>query len=294
MEGLDMNECKHRAGQGSASNPINAEAHALTLAVEVASAWHRGGGSDRPEIPLGIVATIAAAGLLVDRTADVAEGMKSASPDGFVDIARSLWAVTFSRHPALAMSVYPLLGWLFADAHEAPLKQIKATADAALRAGLLELTVTERRFDCDVLGPLVGALRSRTATKVNAQMYTPGDIACALTAVALDDLEPGQSFCDDAVGTGGLFRAAVCVVRSRGLDPADMSWFGADVDDLAIAAAAVNGLIWGLGPRVYLYVGDILTHPRWADEACARQATFLEEVKSLNKGIKVLDFLKTL
>ncbi|MFC5094354.1 N-6 DNA methylase [Amycolatopsis plumensis] len=245
-------------------------------------------------MPLGVPATIAAAGLLVDRTADVAAGMKSASPESFIDIARSVWAVTFSRRPDVAMSVYPLLGWLFADADGASVRQIKATADAALRAGLLEVTTTERRFDCDVFGALLGALRSRTATKVNAQMYTPGDIACALAAVALDDLEPGRSFCDDAVGTGGLFRAAVCLIRSRGLDPADMSWFGADVDDLAIAAAAVNGLIWGLGPRVYLYVGDILVHPHWSDEARARRARFLEEVDSLNNGIKVLDFLKSL
>ncbi|MGW3993232.1 N-6 DNA methylase [Amycolatopsis sp. NPDC004772] len=202
--------------------------------------------------------------------------------------------MTFSRRPDLAESVYLLLGWLFADNDQALRQRIKATADAALRAGQLDLTATERRFDCDVLGPLLGALRSRTAAKVNAQMYTPGDIACALTAVALDDLEPGRSFCDDAVGTGGLLRAAAAVVRSRGLDPADMVWFGADVDDLAIAAAAVNSMIWGLGPRVFLYVGDVLAHPHWADEARLRRARFLEELDSLNNGVKLLDFIKKL
>src|SRR5690348_13213352 len=220
-----MAKRKHRSGKTSASNPINAEAHALTLAVEVASAWHREGGSDRPEVPLGIVATIAAAGLLIGRADDVAEGMISASPEGFVDIARTVWAVTLRRRPDLAQSVYPLLEWLFGDNDQLLRQRIKATADAALRAGQLKLTATDRRFDCDVLGPLLGALRSRTATKVNAQMYTPGDIACTLTVVALDDLKAGQSFCDDAIGTGGLWRAAAYVVRNRGLDPADMSWF---------------------------------------------------------------------
>jgi len=289
-----MNDHRHRSGKASAGNPINAEAHALTLAVEVASAWHRSGGSDRPEVPLGIVATIAAAGLLAGRADDMATGMLSASPEDFVDIARTVWAATSSRRPDLAPSVYPLLGWLFADNDQALQQRIKDAADAALRAGQLELTATERRFDCDVLGPLLGALRSRTATKVNAQMYTPGDIACALTAVALGDLKPGQSFCDVAVGTGGLFRAAACVVRNRGLDPADMSWFGADVDELAIAAAAVNGLIWGLGPNVFLYAGDVLARPHWADEACLGRARFLEEVNRLNSGVKLLDFLKKL
>ncbi|WP_410597910.1 N-6 DNA methylase [Amycolatopsis sp. lyj-23] len=287
-----MNDRKHRADQGSANTPINAEAHALTLAVEVASAWHRGGGADQSEVPLGIVATIAAAGLLVGRADDVAAGMLSAAPDGFVDIARSVWAVTLSRRPDLAQSVYPLLGWLFAANDQE--RRIKATADAALRIGQLKLTATERRFDCDVLGPVLGALRSRTATKVNAQMYTPGDIACALTAVALDDLKPGQSFCDVAVGTGGLFRAAACVVRSRGLNLADMSWFGADVDELAIAAAAVNSLIWSLGSKVFFYAGDVLAHPHWAEEACSRRARFLEEVDGLSSGLKALDFLRRL
>lgn len=289
-----MNNNSHRSGKASAGNPINAEAHALTLAVEVASAWHRDGGSDRPEVPLGIVATIAAAGLLIGRADDVVAGMNSASPDGFVDIARTVWATTFKHRPDLAQSVYPLLEWLFADNSQKLRQRIKATADAALRASQLELTASDRRFDCDVLGPVLGALRSRTAAKVNAQMYTPGDIACALTAVALDDLKPGQSFCDVAVGTGGLLRAAACVVRSRGLHPADMSWFGADVDELAIAAAAVNSLIWGLGPKVFLYAGDILAHPHWVDEARLRRARFLEEVNSLNNGVKLLDFLKKL
>jgi hypothetical protein len=284
-----MNNAKHRCG-GEPSRPINAEAHALTVAVEVASAWHKGGGPDRPEVPLGVVATIAIAGLLVDG----ADGMLSASPAGFIDIARQVWGVAVTRRPDLALWACPLLGWLFAETDEPLRQRIKHTADAALRAGQLDLTATERRFDCDLLGPVLGALRSRTATKVNAQMYTPGDIATALTAVALGDLKAGQSFSDETVGTGGLFRAAASVIRDRGFDPADMLWFGADVDELAIAATAINGFLWGLGPRVLLYVGDVLAHPHWADEACRSRAQFLRDVGSLNDQIKLLDFLKKL
>jgi type I restriction-modification system DNA methylase subunit len=202
--------------------------------------------------------------------------------------------VTVTRRPDLALWVAPLLRWLFAEPNEPLQQRIKQTAEAALRAGQLDLTATERRFDCDLLGPVLGALRSRTATKVNAQMYTPGDIACALTALALGDIEAGQSFTDETVGTGGLFRAAAHVIRSRGLDPADMLWFGADVDALAIAATAVNGLLWGLGPRMVLHVGDVLAHPHWADEARHNLAQFLHEVGSLNDQVKLLNFLKKL
>ncbi|HWD81434.1 MAG TPA: N-6 DNA methylase, partial [Kribbella sp.] len=193
-----------------------------------------------------------------------------------------------------AQWVYPLLDWLFADIGARGRERVKRTADAALNAGQLELTTTERRFDCDLLGPVLGALRSRTAAKVNAQMYTPGDIASALTAVTLGDLKPGQTFCDDTVGTGGLFRVAAQVIRSRGVDPADMLWFGADVDELAVAATAVNGLIWGLGPRVVLHVGEVLADPDWADRAYRRRALFLNQIESLNAGLAALEFLKRL
>jgi hypothetical protein len=285
---------KHRPSGAAASGPINAEAHALKIAVEVASVWHKDGGPERTEVPTGVVATIAAAGLLIDGPDRLAQGMLTASPAGFVDIARRIWAVTLSRRPDLTPWVHPLLGWLFADLGEPDSQRIKRTVDAALQAGQLELTVTDRRFDCDLFGPVLGALRSRTAMKVNAQMYTPGDVACALTALALDDLKAGQSFCDDTVGTGGLFRVAARIVRDRGLDPADMLWFGADTDELAVAAAAVNSLLWGLGSGVILYVGDVLAHPHWPDDARRGRAKFLKQVASLNDGMKLLDFLKRL
>ncbi|WIV61881.1 N-6 DNA methylase [Amycolatopsis nalaikhensis] len=289
-----MSERNHGGVGSSGNTPINAEVHALKIAVEVASAWYKGRGIDGPEVALGTVATIATAGLLVDRPERLAAGMKSATPEGFVDIARQVWAATIMRRPDVAQWVHPLLYWLFTDIGARGREQVKRTADAALNAGQLELTATERRFDCDLLGPVLGALRSRTETRVNAQMYTPGDIASALIAVTLGDLKPGQTFCDDTVGTGGLFRVAAQVVRSRGVDPADMLWFGADVDELAVAATAVNGLIWGLGPRVFLHVGEILADPNWADKASRRRAVFLGQIERLNAGMAALDFLKNL
>ncbi|WP_410633853.1 N-6 DNA methylase [Amycolatopsis sp. cmx-4-83] len=265
----------------------------MKVAVQVATAWHKGGGPDQAEVPLGIVATIALAGL-VEGAGGPAEKVRSASPAGFIDDARRIWGTSLARRPDLALWVRPLLGWLFAELSEPARQRIKHVADAALEAGQLDLTATERRFDCDLLGPLLGALRSRNAMKVNAQMYTPGDVARALTAVARGDLKAGQSFCDDTVGTGGIFRTAATIVCNRGLDPAEMLWFGADVDELAVACAAVNSLLWGLGPRVVLYVGDVLAHPNWPDEALRRRATFLEQIDSLKPGIQALAFLRRL
>jgi len=279
-----MSRGKHQEGKTGAGEPINAEVHALKIAVDVARAWHRDGGPDRPEVPLGVVATVAVAGLgssfEVDR-----------SQVEFVRFARRVWAQIFSHRPDLVRPIAPMMGWLV-DGGDGLGDRITSVADAAVGAGLLRLVATERRFDADLLGPVLGALRSPSSTRINAQMYTPGDIACALTAVVLDDIRPDQTFCDDTVGTGGLFRAAAQVIRGRGLDPADMTWCGADIDTLAIAATAVNSLIWQLGSRIVLYVGDPIANADWPAEAAQQRAVLIDLAGKLQAAATALDFVR--
>lgn len=289
-----MKDRKHRAGKTSANQPIDAEAHALKIAFTVAAAWRKRGSRRGAEVPLGVVATIAAAGLLVDRPDHLARVLLSASPEDFLEIARQVWAETVARRPDLTQWAYLLLDWLFTAPDERMRRRIKRTADAALRAGQLELTTGKCRFDCDLLGPVLGALRSRSALKADPRMYAPSVATWTLAAVGLRDLKPGRSFRDDAAGTGGLFRASAQVLRCQGLDPADMLWFGADADELAVAAMAVNGLIWGLGSQVVLYVGDVRTHPHWPDEALRERAHFLAQVGGVDAAMTLLDFLNDL
>ncbi len=289
-----MNDPKHRTRKSGSNSPIDAECHALKIAVNVAEAWHKGSGPGRPEVPLGVVATIAVAGMNAQRGPELAQMLRDQSSEEFITVARYAWAVTLHLRPDLTAWVYPLLSWLFDDSDQELRARIKRTADAALDARQLDLTATDRRYAADLLGPVLGALRAPANAKVNAQMYTPGDVARALTALALDDIKPGQSFCDDTVGTGGLFRVAAETIRSRGLSPADMIWFGADIDELAVAATAVNSVIWRLGPRIVLYAGDTLAEPGWAAEAQRRRARFLEQVDGLFAAADVLNFLKRL
>jgi hypothetical protein len=289
-----MKDRRHGTDKASATKPIDAEAHALKIAFTVAAAWRKGRGRRGVEVPPGVVATIAAAGLLVDRADHLARALLSASPDDFLEIARQVWVETVARRPDLTQWAYLLLDWLFTASDEWLRRRIKRTADAALRAGQPELTTGERRFDCDLLGPVLGALRSRSALKADPRMYAPSVATWTLAAVGLRDLKPGRSFRDDAVGTGGLFRASAQVIRCQGLDPADMLWFGADADELAVAAMAVNGLIWGLGPQVVLYAGDVLALPNWPDEAQRERAHFLEQFGGVNAAMTLLDFLNDL
>lgn len=279
---------KHRAGKEGAGDPINAERHALKIAVEVAGAWHRGGGQEHADIPLGVVATLAAASIAATRRDALLKWLRDRTPAEFVGWARWVWREVLLQCPDVVRMAAPVLGWLTTDGKRFG-DRIKRTADAALTAGLLDLTGGDRRFDADLFGPVLGALRAPAAATVNAQMYTPGDVAVALTAVMLDDVQPGKAFCDDAVGTGGLFRAAAQVVRDRDINPATMTWYGADVDELAVAAAAVNGLIWQLGSNVVLYVGDPLTDSDWQTKAAQQHAQFQREVKVLQGLSSVMD-----
>jgi hypothetical protein len=278
----------HRAGRTGPGNPINAECHALKIAVEVAQAWHKGGGPDRPEVPLGVVATLALTGLATRGKTDFAEWVRGRSPAEFLRLARWAWRAVLVQRPDVLRMAAPIVGWLHGEGEQLA-DRIKSTADAALAAGQLELTGGDRRFDADLLGPVLGALRSPAATKVDAQMYTPGDVALALTSVMLGDVKPGQAFVDDTVGTGGLFRAAAQVIRNRGLDPTALTWYGADVDELAVAAAAVNSVIWQLGPNVVLYVGDPLAEPDWSAAAAQQKVQFQREVHALRGVLAALD-----
>lgn len=224
---------------------------------------------------MGTVATLALARLGAETDGDLEANVWPLAPDEFCTLARRVWVSTLGVRIDLVHLVHPLVSWLFEAVEPQLQARAKRAADAGLEAGLAGLIGSDRRHDADVLGSLLGLLKSRTAKHVNAQIYTPGDLACALAAMTIDEPEPGQSICDDAVGTGGLLRAAAQVVRARGVDPATMRWFGADIDELAIAATAVNSLIWGLGPRTVLFVGDVLAHPDWPEQALHHRAEVL-------------------
>jgi hypothetical protein len=284
-----MGNARHGTSRTRRADPVNAERHAHKIAAAVDVAWHRGlSRAGRPEVPLGVVATMAIAGLIARPRSGLDGRLRSLSPEEFLSTARHVWSVTLKLRPDLVHLVCPLMGWLFECQDHGTVVRAKDVADAALDAGQLRLTATERRFDADLLGPVLGSLKARTATTANAQIYTPGDVAVALAALAVDEPEPGHSFCDDAVGTGGLLRVAAQVVRAGGADPAAMIWYGADLDELAVAACAVNSLIWGLGPRIVLYVGDTLANADWPDRALQRRASALRTFSDLEKIAKLL------
>ncbi|WP_338596929.1 N-6 DNA methylase [Saccharopolyspora sp. SCSIO 74807] len=128
---------------------------------------------------------------------------------------------------------------------------------------------------------MLSLLKSDTAGKANAQIYTPAPVADMLARMTVPD--EGSSVCDPAVGTGGLLRAAAQAMREHGRDPATVTWYGADIDDLAIAACAINSLLWQLGPRIVLCVANTLTEGDWAHRAEAQRAESLQLSETIRR-----------
>ena len=61
------------------------------------------------------------------------------------------------------------------------------------------------------------------------------------------------------------------------------TWYGADIDDLAIAACAVNSLLWRLGPRMVLCVANTLTEGDWARRAEAQRGEVLQLAATIRR-----------
>lgn len=262
---------------------------ATRVADAVDQAWHCQGSGGRHEVPLGVAATL----LLLqphDPTAFVNQNKKM-TPRAYWDQSRSIWGEVVRARTDLVYVISPVISWFFEEPDERLCERVKATADAALAAGLLDLNTPARRHDADLLGRLLAALKSRTEAEVNAQVYTPPDIADLLASMTLDVVEPGQAICEPTVGTGSFFRAAALLLRQRSLDPASMIWVGADIDELALAVTGVSSMLWGLGHQVILYHGDFLARADWAEVAHKRRQQVLRLASQMRAVRRMFDLM---
>ncbi|MFC5109014.1 N-6 DNA methylase [Kibdelosporangium philippinense] len=248
--------------------PTDVGAHAHKIAEAVAKAWHGSYGSGRLDVPLSVVSTLAAAPQNDSHGNDNTDAMITWSPDDFFAFARMIWRAVIQERPEITALLYPLIAWIFEDADTELNSQACAVSRAALRARQLDLTGTDRRFDTDLLGTVLTVLRPASALKARGQFYTPACIAALLARMS--DVEEHQAVEDPMVGTGGLFRAVAHVMRDVGRDPRTIQWVGCDIDELAVACATVNSMIWGLGRDIVFHVGDALTDD-WKAAALAQR-----------------------
>jgi hypothetical protein len=235
------------------SDPVQ---HAHKIADAVAAAWFGAHGSGRLEVPLSVVATLAAAPLKGQGGVDVTEVMIDWSPDDFTTYAKWIWTSVVQMRPDVTHLIYPLIAWYFDDGGLDVRAQAHSVVQAALRAGQVDLTGTDLRFEVDLLGAVLTVLRPKSELKARGQFYTPTSVTELLAWMS--GVEEGGDVEDPMMGTGGMFRAVAEAMRELGRNPTTIRWIGCDIDELAVACATVNSMMWGLGSDIAFYVGNAL------------------------------------
>ncbi|WDN56189.1 N-6 DNA methylase [Streptomyces clavuligerus] len=159
---------------------------------------------------------------------------------------------------------------------------MRAVALAALRHGVLQHTGDTDpagRSRIDLMSWVITSLRHHHSRRSLGEYHTPPDISRLISEVLANPNRgsgdqpphsPGEWALEPTAGTGGLFRTSAQVLRRNGEDPAERGWVMLELDPLAAAAAAVNTLVWELGPRAFVGCGDVLAQPRLAEETIAQ------------------------
>ncbi|MBB5801306.1 hypothetical protein F4560_001074 [Saccharothrix ecbatanensis] len=250
--------------------------HAVDIAEAVDEAWHSAHRSGPLEVPVSVVAALALIAPPVDERTEAADWLLAADEHELARFMTLQWKLFVRARPDLVNRAWPLIRtWCGQTPPDSTtLQAAKSVADATINAGQLDLTGTTRRRDVDLLGLLLAALRSRTAKTTHGEFYTPADISMAMAALQ-GPPEDGSTFLDPAAGTGGLLRATANTMRAAGRDPTTVTWWAVDTDELAIACLAVNTVLWELGHKVVLGVGNSLTDD-WAARAVAERADTLQ------------------
>ncbi|MFF4344753.1 N-6 DNA methylase [Kitasatospora sp. NPDC001540] len=242
------------------------------LGEAVAQAWHTTPYSSRTDIPLSIVASLALIPVK-DHPADVARTINEACDEHLVRGLREVWVHHWAQRPELAPALAPLMAWLTEKVPADLAHSVRKVVDACLQHGLLEMTGSSdpgQRSEVDVLSWTLTELRSPGARQRLGEFHTPPQVSDLMAKIAVDGLPPaGERFLEPAGGSGGLFQALAQRLRELGGDPGHYEWVLVELDGLAAAAAAVNAIVWGLGPRVVVARGDALQDPQVAERAAA-------------------------
>ncbi|WP_367139287.1 N-6 DNA methylase [Saccharothrix sp. HUAS TT1] len=263
--------------------------HVLRLSERVVETWFGHHGGNNLEIPMSVVAVMSLLSPPHEERQAAIDETAGMSPEAFGGVMGVLWQRFVRARPDLVNPVWPFVRiWVgSSDSYrmsDQALAAAKAVGDTLLRHDLFSLA--DNRYDVDLLGQVLTELRPKSSLQARGQFYTPPDV-CQLMA-AMTVLGEGESVSDPALGSGGMFRGAAQAMREQGLDPTTVTWIGNDIDDLAIAAAAVNAVLWNLGPNVVLGVANALTEPDWVGRAVRMR----NEMVSLARNAMTLDLLR--
>ncbi|MFD3667220.1 N-6 DNA methylase [Streptomyces sp. NPDC058672] len=273
---------------------------AMRIGEAAAGVWHRQHGGTRIEVPVGIVAALALIRQRDESGPDLQAQILSQDDSQLIAMFREIWSTHWMHRPDLIDRARILHEWLNdeeIDNHRAYV--VRAVTKAALEHGLFDLTGHADpylRAQTDVLSPVMMLVRSSGAQQGLGEYHTPASVADAMANIvaagtvmdiqlAVDAPQAGEHIHDPAAGSGGLLRSAAQHLREQGLDPAQFQWSMVDIDEIAAACAAVNSIIWMLGPRVTVACADSLASPNAVEDAMKHaRAVFAHRDEMLGKA----------
>ncbi|AJC58623.1 N-6 DNA methylase [Streptomyces sp. 769] len=240
--------------------PRDPHEHARKIAENVIDAWHQSFGGSSIDVPLGTVAALA----LLRNRPGLADWILNLQPHQLPQFFKEIYLGYWVKRPDLIARAIRLHDWAWnPDPDTQQLRAVHAITHRAINTGLLDLTGHDdpwRRSEADVLSPLLTGLRHKSDKKWRGEYHTPACVSDLMANMTVDKkfIKPGMSFREPAVGSGGMLRSIAQRLRDLGLNPHDFHWYGNDVDALAAACAAVNTIIWDLGPNCFIGCADSL------------------------------------
>lgn len=265
--------------------------HVSRLADRVVECWYGHHGGHDLEIAISVVAALYLLDVPREMRQEVVDDSARRGPEQFPHAMRELWSKFMRGRPDLVNPVWPLVGPWFDEERPIDGQKLiaaKAVADAALRYDVLGFE--HNREDVDLLGELLTRLRPQSSLQARGQFYTPPAVCELMAAMTIGVLDEGESICDPALGTGGMWRGAAVAMRQAGRNPHTVTWVGNDLDHIAIACAAVNAVVWDLGPNVVLDVADTLTEPDWITRAIHKRNETLAIAQG-SRTVRLMDRL---
>ncbi|MFK0279799.1 N-6 DNA methylase [Streptomyces sp. NPDC090499] len=244
--------------------PRDPHEHARKIAENVIDAWYQSHGGSSIDVPLGTVAALALLRQPPEAGNGLADWIMSREPHELPQIFKEIYLGYWIKRPDLIDRAVRLHDWAWnPDPDPRQLRAVQAVTHRALNQGLLDLTGHDdpyMRAETDVLSPLLTGLRHKSDKKWRGEYHTPPGVTDLLARMLVDEdfAQPDLAIREPAVGSGTMLRSVAQRLRDLGLNPHDYHWYGNDIDALAAACAAVNAIIWDLGPQCFIGCADSL------------------------------------
>src|ERR1700730_3057776 len=95
--------------------PASPEIHGRQIAEAVEPAWHRSFGTGRLDVPLSVVATLAAIPARTAADLDTTAVIMGWDEPMLMTLTRQVWTGVIQHRPELSHLLYPMIGWIFED-----------------------------------------------------------------------------------------------------------------------------------------------------------------------------------